>query len=203
MNNLERTAYHAELVAWLSRSPWDGFVTFTHKNHRPGDWFFARLHRLQNLLQSRYHVAMEWAASIEKTKAGVNHCHSLVRFSDKSAWLKPGSAVFPTDWVERQHAPVGRLPGVVNAIHKLCNSPLTTFELQNSRHGLDILRSNPLGLNQFVRMWYQGNYGCMADYQPIKSQAGVISYALKYAMKEVAQPHLTWMISKQAVPSLG
>jgi hypothetical protein len=204
MNSIERAAYHAELVDWLSAADWLGFITLTHKIHRPADWFFTRMDRLGSLLSSNHGIGFEWAASIEKTKNGVNHLHAPFRCPGYTGeLLKAGSKVFPTDWIKRQHAPAHKLSRVVNAIHRVSNTGVEGFDAQSSKEGLQKLRNTHLQLYDYIGFWYQGNYGCMADTASIRSQEGVVSYALKYAMKDIDQPKLTWMVSKRAIPVIG
>ena len=151
---------------------------------------------------------MEYAASIELTKNGLNHCHALVRFNPASPeWLNSsslrcGSIVFPSDWQSRQKSKTsyGKSRMIKYVFDVASNK---TIKHCNDPEALKALRECHVNPFKFLTLWYQGNYGAIAQCEPIRKQDSVIKYALKYATKEITSQSLRWNISSGAVPTLG
>lgn len=207
-------AYLHDLEQWLSRADWHTMLTLTNSSNFPPEWFFARLEKLVRLFRDRFGYQMEYAASIEKTKRDRNHCHALVRWNVTDPHVmnelrfKCGSAVFPSDWRQRQKATTekGRT-GMATFIYNFCcgSSPdwIPLHRIPEA-DALKRVRDAKVSAFDYLRFWYQGNYGVIADCQPIRKQASVVKYALKYALKEVSgsDQNIRWMVSIGAVPTL-
>ena len=186
-------------------------LTLSNNSHFPPEWFFAKLEKLSNLFASRHGYRMEWAASVELTKNGVNHCHALVRFPGapptwfESQSLKCGSPVFPSDWQQRQKAKSldGRRKMVSFIYRKVCPDTHVRPQVAASKEGLVMLREALVKPLEYLCFWYQGNYGAIAQCDPIRNQSSVVSYALKYATKEITHQSIRWMISSGATPTAG
>lgn len=187
-------------------------LTLTNPTDLPHEWYFSKLERLENIFKNSYNIQMEWAGSVEKTKDEINHCHALVRF--KNFTLKtltqdnliPGQIVFPRDWESRSKASTEYGKRKMNSYvyRKLFPAQKTDTQLiQFSKEGLKMCRQRMMNPLELMCFWYQCNYGSIADCAPIKSHAGVVKYALKYALKDINSQSIDWMISSGAVPTLG
>lgn len=194
--------YLDNLQDWLSSAQWHTMLTLSNKSNFPPEWFFAKLEKLVNVFDQSFHVKMEWAASIELTRNGLNHCHALIRFPQVSTtWLYGnsclcGSIVFPKDWQERQ-----KTPRMIKYVFDKASNK--TIRCSNDPEALKAIRQCPVDPFTFLTLWYQCNYGAIAQCEPIRKQDSVVKYALKYATKEITSQSLRWNISSGAVPSMG
>ena len=199
MNN---PAYELALKNWLSSAKWHYLITLTSTTHRDQYFYQSKLERLKKIFAASFKIEIEYAGSIELTKNGINHCHALVRFLNiqPGICLKGTHIVFPNDWYQRQRGAKGNF-GMVRYIHRLSGFHGKSYKEMVSREATYELRNKIYSTDIWIQLWYQCNYGCILDVEIIRSQEGVISYALKYAMKAQQYQSNDWFISSGAVPS--
>lgn len=175
------------LVEFMSSRNWTHFLTFTNKTHIPADRFFARVEKLQARLARAYEIKMFWFGSVEQTKNNVNHAHILasIPYADGHLNLKLNAQILPSNWRARQSS-----PGVANYLYNILGRPRDRKAELSTR----------LIINEVIEVAYRANYGAICDVQPIKSSAGAVSYALKYALKDEG---LAWQVSAKKISVRG
>jgi len=115
--------------------------------------------------------------------------------------IKGDRVLVPNDWYERFNS---KHPNsMINFVHTVAGTGIKGIKAQTSDEALKKLRSTYYTLQDWIRLFYQCNYGSISDVQAVRSQEQVVSYAMKYATKALKYQDHDWFISSRVVPSQG
>lgn len=195
--------YYDTLLEWLSSAEWHFLLTLTSSKNMDKYWYQSKLEKIRKTLMERHRIHIEFAASIELTKNGINHCHALIRVIGGSPiqGIKGDRVLVPNDWHQRFNSKNPH--SMINFVHTVAGTGIKGIKAQTSDEALKQLRSCYYTLQDWMRLFYQCNYGSIADVQAVRSQEQVVSYAMKYATKALKYQSHDWFISSRVVPSQG